>query len=206
MLRRPLAPASFAAVSLTVAVVFALGTAPAGSAAATDMPAAPPGTRASTGAETGAPTGAKRPGARFAAGGANLSRIWWNQPRPVELLGLSEEQRKAMDALLIDLLERRRELARESLEIRRTLGDHLAAGDWKAAEKASAELGERASALVRGDTDLMLAALRLLQPEQRRTLDRELPMILRRPWLQGGAGLRSGRFPRSGPPSRQPGQ
>jgi len=109
-----------------------------------------------------------RPAPRFPAGSANLSRIWWNQPRPVELFGLSTEQRKAMDALLLNHLGHRRELAKDSFEIRRTLGDHLAAGDWKAAEKASAELGERASALAKSDTDLTLAVVRLLSTEQRR--------------------------------------
>lgn len=151
------------------------------------------------------PGGAPRAGEGFAAGSANLSRIWWNQPQAVEGLGLTEEQRKGMDALLIEHLERRRELARESFELRRTLGDHLAAGDWKAAEAVSTELGERTGALTRADAELATAVVRLLRPDQRRTLDEKHPMILRRPWLQGGMGLRPGRLQRPGGPRRSPG-
>ncbi len=203
MSSRAFVVACLVAVVSTAALAFILMPASdAGAAAATepaaagDRPAA--GDRSAAGARPAA-------GARFSTAGVNLSRIWWNQPRPVEALGLTDEQRKKMDALLIDSLGRRRELAQGAFEVRQTLGDHLAAGDWKAAEKDSDDLAERASILARSDADLTLAVVRLLQPEQRRTLDQELPMILRRAWLQGGVGLRQGRSFKPGGRARQQG-
>lgn len=130
-------------------------------------------------------------GVRFRAASARLSRIWWNQPRYVEPLGLTAEQRSAMDALLMDHLERRRELARDLLESRRSLGDHLATGDWDAAEKASVRLGEAFSAIARAEGELAVGVTRLLQPRQRTRIDEDFPLLLRRPWVSGGLGVRS---------------
>jgi len=190
----------FSVAALGFLLVVFSGGAPARAASTAPPSGAPPAADAADATEV------PGSGGGFRSGSANLARIWWNQSRAVELLGLSDEQRKAMDALLIEHLGHRRELAKESFEIRKTLGDHLATGDWKAAEKASADLGERASALARGDVDLTLAVVRLLRPEQRRTLDEELPMILRRPWLQGGVGMRPGRLGRQAAPRRSPGE
>ncbi|MGD2115336.1 MAG: Spy/CpxP family protein refolding chaperone [Acidobacteriota bacterium] len=130
-------------------------------------------------------------GVPFRVANARLSRIWWNQPRPVEVLGLTADQRRAMDELLVDHLERRRELAREFMEARRTFGDHLAAGEWEEAEAVSDRVAERFGAIARAEAELAAAVSRLLRPEQRVRLDEELPLLLRRPWVSGGLGAPS---------------
>lgn len=140
-------------------------------------------------------------GVSFRAADAKLSGIWWNRPQHVEALGLTAEQREAMDALLVEHLERRRTLARKLQEARRSLGDRLAAGDWEGAEELADAIEEHHGALARGQSDLALAVVRLLEPAQRETLDEEFPLLLRRPWVAGGLGLRrgAGRFRGRGP-------
>lgn len=128
------------------------------------------------------------------AGGMNLAKVWWNHPQYVDALGLTETQRSAMDKLMLEKLETRRDLAREFARLRQTLGDQLAAGDWKAAEATVSDIGEQAAALGRGESELALAVTRLLQPAQRQKLATEFPAILHRPWLRGGTAIR-----RSGP-------
>jgi len=120
----------------------------------------------------------------------NLSRLWWNRPHYAQALGLTDEQRAAMDELMLDRIEARRAQAREYSQLRVTLGDHLAAGEWKEAEATTTALGDRVAAMARGEAELALAVTRLLQPAQREKLGAEFPGILRHPWLRGGAAAR----------------
>ncbi len=153
------------------------------------------GVRSSHAAQAAAPPGAGQavaPSGRPAAGSIDLSRIWWNRPDYVKALDLTATQRAAMDQLMTEQLASRRSRARDYVELRQTLGDQLAAGDWDAAEATAATIGERVGAIARGEGELALGVTRLLAPAQRQKLASDYPALLHRPWLRGGtAGRRS---------------
>lgn len=178
---------------LTLPLLYAAGNATAGELA--PAPHQPTGAAAPTrpaGSQEPAAPSTERGGARFVRARAGLSRVWWNQPKEVEALGLTEEQRRRMDGALTAHLEARRKAARSYVETRRRLGDELAAGDWKAAEKTAREAGEIFASMARSEGELALAVAQVLEPEQRKKLDTEFPLLLRRPLVQGGLGLRGG--------------
>ena len=140
---------------------------------------------------------ADRAAARAKAG---LARAWWNQPKAIETLALTDAQRRKMDQVLLAHLATRREAALAYVENRRHLGDLLVAGDWKGAERSAAEAGELAAKMARSEGELAVAVARALEPEQREKLDAEFPQLLRRPLVQSGTGGRGG--PRGARPGR----
>jgi len=123
-----------------------------------------------------------------ALGGA---RIWWNQPRFIETLGLTPEQRGAMDASLDRHLETRRTEGADYRNARLSFADAVSRGDWNAATAAQGRMAELAGQLSKTESDLILAVLRHLTASQRQTLNREFPLLLRRPWVRGGARERT---------------
>lgn len=125
--------------------------------------------------------------------------MWWQQLRVAEVLALTAEQRSGLDALLEDRIEARRDLARRFRRARADVARAARDGDWEAARAARVGLGEAASRLSSVDADLLIDAMRLLTAEQRATLAKEFPAVLRRPWLVGGPGA-FGRFGGGRPP------
>lgn len=163
----------------------ARGQAPKPTAEKTAPPAA---ARAST-------VSADRAAARAKAG---LARVWWNQPKAIETLGLTNAQRRTMDQALLAHLATRRKAALSYVENRRQLSDFLVAGDWKGAERSAAEAGDLAATMARSEGELAVAVARTLEPEQRKKLDEKFPQLLRRPLVLGGIGMRGDRAPRAG--------
>lgn len=125
-------------------------------------------------------------------------RIWWNQDRFVEALGLTEEQRGQMDAVLEANIAGRRGQIEPYVETRRALAEAVAAGDWKGAEAARDRLAELAAATSRSESDLVVAVGKLMSAEQRKKLQEEFPMMFARPWIRGGVGLGGGPRRRGG--------
>lgn len=114
--------------------------------------------------------------------------IWWNQPRLVEGLGLSAEQRRHLDDLLLEQLASRREAAARYRALRQELATTLEKGSWDDARTQGKELSEVAAQLSRLETDLVIAAIQQLTPGQRKVLAADYQALLRRPWLVGGLG------------------
>lgn len=124
--------------------------------------------------------------------------IWWNAPRFITALSLSETQRAALDQLLDRQMTTRREHAQRYREVRRRLAEQLEAGEWQGVAATREELAAATAELSRDDSDLMLAVVRELTPEQRQKLTATFPLLLYRPWLRtfggpmGGAGAAGG--------------
>lgn len=121
--------------------------------------------------------------------------IWWNQPRLVESLGLSAEQRQVLDGLLLEQLATRREAAARYRALRQELAAALGKGSWEEARAKAEELSEVAARLSRLETDLVIGAIQRLTPEQRKILQTDHQALLRRPWLMGGLGAGRRRQP-----------
>lgn len=133
---------------------------------------------------------APQEGVRMRSASRTLQRIWWNQEDLVASLGLREEQRKAMDRELVDFLEKRREAAGESLELRRRLADQLAAGRWEEAEATAQALGRVQGGVGRAEADLVTAVVKRLEPAQRETLAADHPRLLAVPWIRASPPTR----------------
>jgi hypothetical protein len=162
------------------------------------------GLRAQTPPPAPAPAEKTVDAAEPAASTAAMSRnLWWNQPRVVELLALSEAQRAAMDRVFADYLAARRRARQERRE-RPGEADPfhaaVAAADLEAARRAVEENGERIAAEVTSGQRMMLAVLELLDAGQLDKVRTEVPELLSRRWfLQAG-----GEGPRRRPPVRRP--
>lgn len=113
-------------------------------------------------------------------------RMWWNGEKLVAGLGLSPEQRSAMDARLTTRLAERRDHLVAYGKLRGEMATALAAGDWEAAEAKAAEASTVLAAANGAETDLVIDVMKLLSPTQRRRMGEEKPQLLRRPWLVGG--------------------
>lgn len=152
----------------------------------------------SSGAVAAQQQGAGQPPHGAQGRGGQGQRIWWNQERFVGALGLTEEQRGKMDAVLEEHVAGRRAQIEPYVEARRELADAVAAGDWKGAEAARDRLAELAAATSRTESDFLLTVAKLMSGEQRKKLKDEFPMLLARPWVRGGMGLGGGQRRRGG--------
>lgn len=129
--------------------------------------------------------GEESPAARPAPG------IWWNRPRFVEALRLTEEQRQDLDLILERHRVGRRQQAARYRQAQQERARALSDGDWDEARAAGEDLAELAAASSRDETELFAAVLQRLDAEQRRTLNESFPLLLRRPWMIGGGGARA---------------
>ncbi|GBD25400.1 hypothetical protein HRbin30_00719 [bacterium HR30] len=110
---------------------------------------------------------------------------WWNQPDYIEAFGLSEDQRKRMDAAMAETQAKTSEAIRQQNEARDRFHAAVAKRDWAAARKAS-EDWERAFAAQWGvSNQAKIAVLELLTPAQHEKLLREHAYLLDRPWTVG---------------------
>lgn len=112
-----------------------------------------------------------------------LSGIWWNQPRLIEALGLSEEQRERMDGRLRESLVERRRLQRELRSRRQRFMASITGSDWDAARTAGDQTAEALAALSRHESRVKIDILSQLDEAQLSTLTRQYPRLLARTWL-----------------------
>ena len=126
-----------------------------------------------------------------------MSRVWWNHAKKVEEIGLGDEQRAAMDAILTDYLDHRRPMAKQKQSALDALGRSLLSGDAGAARAHGDEVVAASSSPIRKQVDMMIEVVALLTPEQRQALAGRYPKLLSRLWIAsmrtpGAGGRRRG--------------
>ncbi len=112
-----------------------------------------------------------------------LARAWWNSKRTPDI-GLTADQRTAMDAYLADYLQQNYRDKRTQSATMGELGDALRTLDSQAAHSAAAQMGEVVNSSVRRQVDMILGVLGVLTPEQRTSLESQNPELLQRFWFR----------------------
>ncbi|MEO1366097.1 MAG: hypothetical protein AAFX50_02885 [Acidobacteriota bacterium] len=120
------------------------------------------------------------------------ARMWWNQPKKIEELGLGDTQRATMDGALRRFAAVRAEAIRRQKIAFAAYGDALASGDAAAIESRGEALRAAMSAPLEGQVDLMAEVTAMLTADQRRRLVERYPKLLSRQWIRSGRGLGAG--------------
>jgi Spy/CpxP family protein refolding chaperone len=193
-------------LGLAIAAVFMAGTALAQGPGGIGM-----------GPEGGPGFGQHRPPMEEAFGGHGGRGQWWNNPKVVEKLKLTDEQRKAMDGILLEhrekLIDLRGSLEKAELELEPMIQD-----DQPNEGKILAQIDKVAQAraeLEKGNARFLLAIRGKLTPDQRKQVEdfRKSGGMERRGegpggegrgqepggWRQGGQG-QGGQYRHQGPP------
>ena len=122
-----------------------------------------------------------------ARGGPNdKDALWWNDPKIVKALSLTEEQRKKMGEYLKAYRENVPQ-DRQPEEFHET----LVQGDWKAARSEGERLAKIAATSVRMRGTLKIDVLSLLSKKQRETLVDQYPRLIYKPWRRAMRGASS---------------
>jgi Spy/CpxP family protein refolding chaperone len=117
-------------------------------------------------------------------GGPNdKDALWWNDPKIVKALSLTDEQRKKMG----EHLKAYRKKVPESRNPK-AFHETLVQGDWKAAHGESEKLAKGAEASVRMRGELKIDILSLLSKKQRETLVDQYPRLIYKRWLRAMRG------------------
>ena len=124
---------------------------------------------------------AKSPGRRMA------DRPWWNQPKKIEALSLTDEQRGELDALA-ESCRAEQQAKPNPREVYQEMADALTKGDLDAARKLTDSLADAAAKNARAQAQMMIEGVAVLSTDQRGILASEWPGMFRRPWI--GAGKR----------------
>jgi Spy/CpxP family protein refolding chaperone len=114
----------------------------------------------------------------------HLKGIWWNKQRVIKQLQLTQEQRQHMNALLIAHLDWAGKQQSQK-ELKGSLHQALAIGDWGSAQRISGQMSTQAAQSTRRQIELKIDVLALLSNEQRQIVSEQLPRILKQPWLKG---------------------
>jgi len=109
--------------------------------------------------------------------------LWWNDPKIVKSLSLTDEQREKMGE---HLKAYHAKVPRDHKP--ETFQESLVQGDWKAARKESERLAESAATSVRMRGALKIDVLSLLSKEQRETLVDRSPRLIYKPWRRAMRG------------------
>ena len=134
---------------------------------------------------------------------------WWNNPRIVAELKLTDDQRKAMDAILLEHREKLIDL-RASLEKTELEMEPLVSDDQPNEAKILAQIDKVAQAraeLEKANARFLLAIRARLTPEQWKqvqTFRANHRGMMRRDWRQGGPGQNRMRPDGATPPQVQP--
>jgi Spy/CpxP family protein refolding chaperone len=107
--------------------------------------------------------------------------VWWNNPKLVAALRLTEAQRAKMNELLVHRLENQRAIKSDYLEKRAAFEQALRKGNPQAAQAAAVELRKRVAEGSEGRFALVIDVVAVLEPAQRETLFSQYPATLRRP-------------------------
>lgn len=177
--RIPLFPAAIVAIAvflLAVGGVWAQDGTPAQEAPSeSDKPAESARTK---GADRRAPAGPE----------ALVAKIWWNQPKKVQELGLTDAQRQKMDAVLRAYLEDRPAAQQRQRQAFAAISDALAAGDRDAALRQGEAAARAAGDPVLQQVEMMIDVAVIMTPEQRKTFTETYPRMFSRPWIRTGSG------------------
>ena len=180
-------------VWLSAAVFLFFGIVPADLAAAeaAAVKAAPAQAKADKKADANAAAGSSKEAAKK----RYVGRAWWNRPKIVTDLKLTDEQRAKMDKLLVENRDGRSSFQASQRTSQKEFLDALKAGKWKEARAKAAEMGRHSSDQVVSQRGLKISILSLLNDSQRATLGEKHTRGLRGPWPgRRGAGLRCMRW------------
>lgn len=158
----------------------------------------------------GAGFGMHRPPMERAFGSMGDMGRWWNNPRIVAALKLTDDQRKAMDAILLEHREKLIDL-RASLEKAELEMQPLMSADEPNEDAILSQIDKVAQAraeLEKANARFLLAIRAKLTPEQWKQVqnfrnDRR-GMMMRRDWRQGAPGQHRMRPGGPNPPQAQP--
>ena len=126
--------------------------------------------------EVGAPKAGRAKGP--VRGGTNdQTALWWNDPKVVKALSLTDEQRTKMG----EHLKAYREKVPENRPPE-AFHETLVQGNWKNARSEGAKLAKRAETSIRMRGTLKIDVLSLLNQEQRGMLVDGYPRLIYKPW------------------------
>ncbi len=111
-------------------------------------------------------------------------KIWWNQPKKISSLSLSEGQRKQMDHLLNDYLKTHNKHVKKQQAAFSDLGDSLASNLQKKTSKLRDKLAEVIADDVSEQIDMMSAVIAVLSDEQRQLMAKNHPKLMSRLWVR----------------------
>ncbi len=111
-------------------------------------------------------------------------KIWWNQPKKISSLSLSESQRKQMDNLLNDYLKTHNKHVKKQQAAFSDLGDSLAKNQQKKTSKQRDKLAKTIADDVSEQIDMMSAVFALLSDEQRQLMAEQHPKLMSRLWVR----------------------
>jgi len=116
-----------------------------------------------------------------------LKAIWWNADSMITELKLTETQRTQLDALLTDYLSR----LRAARDERKVLHDQINAAaqnaEWTKADEIAEQIAQREASTSRTQTGFRLRGLKLLTPDQLKTITEKYPHLVENPWVRFGA-------------------
>lgn len=121
------------------------------------------------------------------------SKIWWNQPDKVEALGLSQEQRQAMDQSLTSFLAVRAEAIAKQRQAFGEFGQALTKGDTEPTRQRGDDLIAAMSAPLKGQVTMMTEVASLLTAKQRQLLGERYPKLMSSQWIRSSGRLGMGR-------------
>ena len=125
---------------------------------------------------------------------ATAASHWWNDPKLVEELTLSDAQRKKMDGYIDAHRKQTREASRTTFA---ALNAALGEGDWDTAREVVKQLSEQAATPIRSLGELKISLISTLSDEQRKTLVEKHPRLINQLGLRRGRRQQPG--PRGGP-------
>ena len=113
-----------------------------------------------------------------------VSNIWWNNPRLVEQLALTAEQRGKMDHLLIDNLNPRESDQNEMRSLWNEFSAAMSNGQYESADIFRQRIVDQGSDAVDSQLSLMIATVKVLSDKQREQLLKERPRIFSALWIR----------------------
>jgi hypothetical protein len=126
---------------------------------------------------------ADSPKAPVKGGPNDETALWWDDPKIVKALSLTDEQRKKMGEYL--------KVYREQVPPNRkpeVFHETLVQGDWKSARSESEKLVKSAAESIRMRGTLKIDVLSLLSKKQRETLVDRYPRLIYKPWRRAMRG------------------
>jgi Spy/CpxP family protein refolding chaperone len=111
---------------------------------------------------------------------------WWEDPKVVKALSLTDEQRKKMGEHLDAY--RKNVPANQKPE---AFHETLVQGDWKAAHSENEKMAKNAGTAIRMRGTLKIEVLSLLSKEQREILVDRYPQLIYKPWRRAMRGASS---------------
>jgi len=116
-------------------------------------------------------------------GPKDKSALWWDDPKIVEALSLTDEQRKKMTEHVTSYRKNRpRDRKPEAFQ------EALVQGDWKAAKSQNQKLAESAAEAVQLRGKLKIDILSLLTKQQLESLNDQHPRLIYQPWRRAMRG------------------